>query len=309
MPLNDLVAITCYFNPMGFQRRRDNYRAFRDRLAARLVTVELYYGAHGELSEGDADTLIQIRTESDQVLWQKERLLNIALGALPDDCRFVAWVDCDLVFGRADWAEATAAVLENAALAQPYSLVHDLDKDADLATLETASRLHERRSMAARHLGGGIDFGAMSTNCMGEHSPGHAWAARREVLDCGLYDAMILGSGDHAIAMAAIGRWENIVAAYAMNDRQAAHYRAWAQRFHANVRGRIGLVDGDLYHLWHGALEHRGYDWRYPAIQDLDFDPESDLVLARNGAWQWSPHKPRLHRVVREYFGSRKEDG
>ncbi len=59
-----------------------------------------------------------------------------------------------------------------------------------------------------------IDFGATSASMLRKYSPGHAWAARRDLLDrVGFYDAMILGSGDFTMAMAAIGRYRNIVGA------------------------------------------------------------------------------------------------
>ena len=31
-------------------------------------------------------------------MWQKERLLNVALAAVPNNVEDVAWIDCDVVF-------------------------------------------------------------------------------------------------------------------------------------------------------------------------------------------------------------------
>ena len=76
-----------------------------------LVAVELSYGAHFELQEPDADILIQLRGGA--LLWQKDRLLNLALQALPDDCRKVAWLDCDIFFGSSDWAELADRLLNS----------------------------------------------------------------------------------------------------------------------------------------------------------------------------------------------------
>ena len=79
-----LWAITSYFNPAGYRRRLANFRAFRARLSVPLVAVELAYGPEFELKAGDADILVQIRGRD--VMWQKERLLNLALRSLPDSC-------------------------------------------------------------------------------------------------------------------------------------------------------------------------------------------------------------------------------
>src|SRR3974377_2142226 len=100
----DLWAITCYFNPMRYRRRLINFRIFREYLKVPLVVVELAFGPEFELQAQDAEILIQLRGGA--VLWQKERLLNVALQALPKDCHKVAWLDCDIVFKALDWHKA-----------------------------------------------------------------------------------------------------------------------------------------------------------------------------------------------------------
>ena len=82
-----LWAITAYFNPAGYRRRRDNYRVFRERLQAPLVTAELSCDGNFALSSDDADVLVQVHGDA---MWQKERLLNLALGAVPSACQAVA---------------------------------------------------------------------------------------------------------------------------------------------------------------------------------------------------------------------------
>ena len=86
--MDDVWAITCYFNPVGYRSRLANYRVFRRHLSVPLVTVELAYDAEFHLDRDDAEIMIQVR--GGDVLWQKERLLNIALAALPRACRTVA---------------------------------------------------------------------------------------------------------------------------------------------------------------------------------------------------------------------------
>ena len=46
-----LWAITSYFNPVGYQRRLENYRIFRQRLTVPLVTVELSFAPVFELAK------------------------------------------------------------------------------------------------------------------------------------------------------------------------------------------------------------------------------------------------------------------
>src|SRR5919204_6369439 len=113
----DLWAITSYFNPMGYRRKLANFKVFREHLTIPLVAVELAYGRDFELGASEAEIIVQLR--GGDVLWQKERLLNLALQALPASCRKVAWLDCDLVFASPDWAERTSQLLEQFMLVQP----------------------------------------------------------------------------------------------------------------------------------------------------------------------------------------------
>ena len=46
----NLWAITCYFNPVGYRRRLENYRMFRQRLKVPLVAVELSFDEKFQLA-------------------------------------------------------------------------------------------------------------------------------------------------------------------------------------------------------------------------------------------------------------------
>src|SRR5262249_57573476 len=76
-----LWAISCYFNPCRYRRRLANYQGCRRRLTAPLVCVELSFDGRFELGADDADVLIKVKGGA--VLWQKERLLNIAWRHVP----------------------------------------------------------------------------------------------------------------------------------------------------------------------------------------------------------------------------------
>lgn len=305
---NEIWAITSYFNPIGYRSRLENYHKFREHLNAPLLTVELGHGRSFELKSRDADLLVQLHT--DQIMWQKERLLNLALQELPDQCRRIVWLDCDILFERPDWLELAVEALDESVLIQPYSVVYDLKQGIDVSNPLQGNVLMQRESMAWKICNGSIDYDSTSTSMLGHYSPGHAWAVHRAAVECsGFYDAMILGSGDFAMAMAAVGRQDDIVTSYGMNPHQAKHYLAWSKKWHRAIKNRIGVVDGGLCHLWHGHLEDRGYDRRYASLDQFAFDPYTDIEIDPNGCWRWSSDKRELHEYVKSYFQSRKEDG
>ena len=121
-------ALTTYFNPVRYKRRLSNYRIFRSNLHIPLVTVELSFDGHFELTKNDADVLIQL--SGGAVLWQKERLLNIAIKSVPSDVKNIAWLDCDILFKRKDWVEEAERQLnERYNIIQLFSKVIYLNKE------------------------------------------------------------------------------------------------------------------------------------------------------------------------------------
>ena len=153
-PPSDLWAITTYFNPCGYRSRYENYQTFRKHLKVPLLTVELAYGDAFELADTDATKLIQLR--SDQVMWQKERLVNLALPALPPDCKKVAWLDCDIIFERDDWAHVSSEALEDSVLVQLFSRVGYLNSEVDYSHPLADQCFVERESFASGYAAGNI---------------------------------------------------------------------------------------------------------------------------------------------------------
>ena len=94
-----------------------------------------------------------------------------------------------------------------------------------------------------------------------------------------------------------------------MNNRQRERYIAWAEPFHDAVRAEIGLLEGNIFHLWHGDLHNRQTRTRHEGLQRFQFDPFVDIAADENGCWRWNSDKPDMHEYVRDYFASRKEDG
>ena len=305
-----LWAITSYFNPMGYRRRRDNYRIFRRHLNLPLVTVEASFGAF-ELSDDDAEILIRIPAR--HVLWQKERLLNEALRALPKDCRKLAWLDCDIVFGSTDWPERLCRALDQFMVVQPFGRVHQMPPDSSDAEL-TADRPEFSRSSFGAGIASGIlaaeVFEAVNNGTYSRYASGFAWAACRDVVESrGLYDACIMGGGDRAMAAAYHGCFDHVMDRQCMHEPQRQWYLDWAKRSFDRLRGATGHVDGDIFHLWHGDILNRRDRIRHKEFSRFAFDPSEDIAIGRHGCWHWNSNKSEMHEYVRSYFGLRREDG
>jgi hypothetical protein len=304
-PAAAVWAITAYFNPFHAPQRRANYRLFRERLALPLVTVELAHDAEFELDETDAEHLVKVR--HGDVMWQKERLLNMALPALPSTCVVVVWVDADVIFSSFGWVSSIAEALTSHRLVQPFSRALLLPNPG--APNEPAIGGIVQESIG-RALSEGLsvaewmsEFGRTDARQL---SLGFAWAARRELLDRhGFFDAAIIGGGDRALLCAALGAFDSLIQKHQMNRHQARRFLEWAEPFHADVRGSVGYTEGELRHLWHGELRSRGYGPRHADLAKLDFNPDEDIKVGIDGAWRWNTEKPQLRELLLKYFLSR----
>lgn len=139
--MSSLWLITTYFNPLGWQSRRRNYQTFRRHLGANLLTVEWSPSGDFSLNDEDADRLV--RVSGGDLMWQKERLINVGLAHLPDDCELVGWVDCDILFDDPYWAQQTRTLLMDHEVVQMFSTVEYLEPSHSLgqAGLRGVNRL------------------------------------------------------------------------------------------------------------------------------------------------------------------------
>jgi hypothetical protein len=302
----DLGVVTSYFNPCGFRVRAENFERFVAPIRQSgipLVIVEACF-------DDDPAALLPerhatLRVEARDVMWQKERLLDLGASFLPAHCSKVAWLDADVLFERADWAVETARLLDDAVVVQPFAEVVRLSRGAvvprpDDVVFESFGAVYATRP------------GELSHGKFERHGhTGFAWAARRDVIARrGLYDACIAGSGDHMMAHAFAGDWESpcIGRMVGRGGRHVAHFRRWSRGVHEEVRGRVAFAPGRLLHLWHGSMENRRYVQRNRELQALAFDPKVDIRISDTGCWEWASDRPELHAWARRYFEERRED-
>jgi hypothetical protein len=315
---SDLWAITAYFNPIHYRRLLSNYRIFRRHLNLPLVVVELGYDGQFDLGPDDAEILVQLPGKA--VLWQKERLLNLALARVPAECGKVVWLDSDILFEKPDWAAAASGVLEQFPLVQVFAGMVDLPRDHGSGVPEVPAEIIGSPS-SAFGLHQGIPVRDLVTDTWRRRqmapserrvnsSPGYGWAFRRALYaERGFYDVDIVGGGARLQFCAALGACEELMDERQLNPRQREYVRRWVTPFHEEVQGRIGYVPGRIFHLWHGDRNNRGYPMRHQDLVPFQFDPFEDIALDEHGCWRWNTAKPALHEHVRRHFLSRRDDG
>jgi hypothetical protein len=298
-----LWAITAYFNPVKYESRRLAYKAFRRNLCVPLVTVELSFDGRFDLQKDDADILIQISGSA--VLWQTQRLLNIALKHVPSNVNKIAWMDCDILFGDSDWFARAEDALENYSYIQPFSdaimlrrgeQIKDQNSNYDKRIAVTKLCQSGDLNILAQRRGHNVPFAML------------AWAARRDCLEQHkFYDAAIVGGADMLFFSALNNKPDFAIWRFNLNSVFAEHYARWATHIPKPSVGNFGCIDGEIWHLWHGELVNRHRTSRWNLVKD--FNPFLDIKLSDNEVWEFTEEGRRLEAGIKSFFISRQEDG
>ena len=312
--IEDIWMITTYFNPCNYQTILKNITAFRERIEAaglNLIIVECAFKDQiFTLSNSSKNTII-IKVKATDVMWQKERLLNIALSHLPTSCKKVAWIDCDILFNNSEWALEASKLLDIFPVVQLFDISLRLPKDQEIYRKGQEMPKGQRKIWKS--------FASIYQDnpnyiYQGYQQHGHtgfAWAARKELLlKHNFYDADIVGRGDELMVHAMCGAWYSICIAKRLG-RSKYHFNyfiKWAEKIYEDVLGQVGCVSGSVLHLWHGNSENRLHPERTVQLHISNFDPENDITIDENGCWKWNSDKTYMHQWIEEYFLLRKED-
>lgn len=314
---NKLHVISVISNPRRFRTRYDLYERFATHMqdsGAVLWTVEMAFGERSfAITEAGNPQHIQVRSAHE--LWVKECLQTIGLARLPQDARYICFLDADVSFVRPDWANEVVEQLQHHPVVQPFS--HALDVTGGYVPM-------------VKHLGFAYCWWqhlwkcrkrcSPYTSCTCGHDPrhGHPWhpgfglAWRRESLDAvgGLIDWSILGAGDNAIMKSLVGDGQ-----YSYHKDVTPAYKesilTWERRALAHLKKDLGYVEGLLISHFHGPKKNRAYWDRWKILTTWQFNPQTDLKRDSSGLWQLvveSDRQIQLRDAIRRYFLSRRED-
>jgi hypothetical protein len=297
---NTLYVVTAVFNPHRYNSRIRLYREFEKYVndaGAKLFTVELAFGRRDFLVTSPDDPLdLQLRTNSE--LWHKERMLNLGIQRLPEDWKYVAWIDADITFARPDWACETTHLLQHFPVIQMFSQAVDLTPKHEV--------LKTHVGMIYSYYENLMDD---PTQRYDKFHPGFAWAARREALNDlgGLFDTAILGSADRHMALSLLEKVENSYPPD-ISSGYTEQLMMWQDRCKKYIKKNVGYMPGTILHSWHGKKVDRRYKDRWKILVKHGYDPEFDLKLNTQGLYHFTERSPGLEQDIRKYFQARNED-
>jgi hypothetical protein len=269
-----------------------------------LTVIECAYGEEDHRCAIEGVNHIAVRAKTR--VWNKENLLNIGVHRTPE-ARYIAWIDADVVFRREDWALATLQALQHYDVLQPWSDAYDLGPNGEhMAVHRSFCRqyFHRQPMVPTCHPYWNGDGGPN----IYPHS-GYAWAMTRQAFDWvgGLFELGGMGSGDHHMALALIGRADASVPA-GVHETYRREVERWEGRALRHINRNIGYTAGTIEHMFHGRKSDRGYHSRWEMFVKNAFDPLDDLKRNSHGVLEFASNKPELRHDFDLYLQSRNED-
>lgn len=294
---DDMAVLMVMFNPTGSIRIQQNWLFVWNKCRAAGIPV---FGA--ELlfpwqSVGLAPEFRTLTVRTDSIMFHKEKLLSRLTAEVPPQYTKLCCIDCDVVFARPDWYDAVSAALDEVPVVQPYATCHWLAGDLKTPIMSNPSAASQLDMIRAAHATG-------TTTRLTGH-PGFAMAMRREIPLC---EWAVVGGGDAVFFRAVTG----LVEEFADARMAGLMSRVWVE-YAPTVRGSIGVVDGAIFHMWHGPLSGRQYYDRYvkfmAALPVGIEDIRELLVENADGVWTWRADvKNALNTMMLRYFAGRDDD-
>lgn len=302
-----LQVINSYFNPINYKNRYMRYLEFERHMLESdvdLTTVEC--NRPGEAHKLTSSLINHIPVSASTICWQKESQLDVGYNSIPKDCSYIGWFDGDIHFTNPNWHHDTISALQEFDIVCPWEYCHDLDADGNVAEVHESfgKVLFERNPIVQ---GPNLPLSIKKKFKFGH--PGYAWAARRDFLEAvgGFINTAILGSCDHHMALAMIGRAYDS-APYAISPEYMEPILEWQAKA-LKYNPKIGYVKGNIIHGFHGSKKDRQYSDRWQILIKHGFNPKEDLYVNDHGIIELRGNKPELNRDVEQYFLDRKEDG
>jgi len=288
-----LYIILPYFNYCGFQKRRKLFLDFVKRYSnLKLVVVEV----KGPAPLGRLAVYKHIKVASTSKVWIKENLINIGIKSLPEDWKFVAWIDADITFLNQNWVSETKEKLRSCDVLQMWQNAVNLGPKGEVLKID--------KSFAYMYKGSKTPW--TPNDKYGFWHTGFAWACTKKAYRTmdGLVDWAILGSADRHMAMSLAGLGQQTCP-----GNLHENYKILLKMYEVRVKKlAVDWLDGTIVHEWHGSFADRKYRERWDILTKNKFDPFEDIGYTDQGLLQLSDKGKRFEKQLEEYFIGRRED-
>jgi hypothetical protein len=308
-------VVCCLFNFTGSKFRLYNYNAFRRQLKkhkVKILTVEFSPKEEYELNYNDADILIQL--SDGDLMWQKERLLNIGIDRLPTDTDNVIIIDTDVIFGQRDIIQRIEKKLKKYQVVQCFEYKRDLNPLLDLTKFDffnvdqslsqnfydnSAYKQDSEKASIIRNFQRCGQFNGIF---------GYAWAFNYKIIKkIKLFEDNIVGGGDRTMAAAFLR--QDLLYHFPGTNKQP--FEDYCKLVKKNIkRKEVGyLKDTTIYVLYHGEIKKRYYNERHNILKMYEFDAAKDLIKQKKLPLKFNDSVDEaMKESIKYYFVNRREN-
>jgi hypothetical protein len=315
---NPFCVLATVYNPAEFDSRFDSYKNFEQHMQSfgvNLITVELaFFDRQFQVTDSGNPNHIQLRTND--VLWYKENLLNIALKRSPEECQYIGWIDNEVEFLNKNWTQDAIKALQTFKVVQLFDVVRVLGPNSKILQpnigFARCNDLSANQESPHEFLEVVVDSLNLEwTNPRLYCATGYGWAARRQtLLDIGgFFDKGIVGSGDVVMSGGFLGEIEDNKSPF--SGQLLQEIQKWQKKTAHIINGSMGYLNSSINHLWHGDKKKRGYAVRKKIINSrkLPYDPNKHLYYDDDGLLHFHGKvKNHFNKLTIKYFSSREED-
>ena len=306
---NDLAVITCHFNWSGYKRPVSNLNRFIRYMESRQIPV---YGVelslNGNFATKGNENWLQIKCKEENILFQKECLLNMAEKMVPSEYTKIAWFDHDVFLDNETWYDEVSFKLDHQQIVQVFENCYWLTETGTIAKeLPAMCKYPPREDAWTGH-------------------PGFGLAARREMWHPeigGLYPYCPLGHGDTTFLYSIFDVPISIhtqIGVGLNNCPDFAPYHKWYKNIVDFSAGKpvgsgegkgayklVSYVQGNCLHEWHGDIFNRSYVDR--AFLMTWYNPSKHIFINEQGILELRDVPSTWTRMIQKYFMERREDG
>lgn len=192
--------------PLYSKARIELYRRFEERMKeypeVELWTIECSLISSPEYHVTRTGNPRHVQVRCDHPLWFKENLLNILVSKLPSHCKYIAWIDADVIFMDDMWAKNTLSKLKKVDVVQLFEDSDFLGGDGKVQCSAKSLMYYAKKNLSMIK-----EYNKKEETYP---HPGYAWAMTMQFYRQigNFFELNIVGSGDKLMAYSLFGDWE-----------------------------------------------------------------------------------------------------
>lgn len=297
---SEVLVVLPYFNFACFNQLNvnihDAVHSFNNQQINIVVMEAVFSGNITQLYTLPCKVLT---TETDTIAFHKEGLFNKAFHLYQNEYEIFVLCDSDIIFKDELWAKKLIELFNTGVeAAQPFSICHWTDKKGELATKSRSYSFIRSENERT-----GLWTVQKIANLRNTYHPGFVWAFSKKFLlrTNGLFSKCFSGAGDLMVIY--------LIEGVPVDTNNVYKYmQPELNEFIVKGKAKQGVLNGEIYHLYHGNSLNRQYYQRHEIIikENINLGPEFFSKDLDN--FLIKAIHPRVNEINLEYFKARRED-